>query len=120
LLASEKGEACAELGALQTRIGKAEVIAVVGGGAVGVQLAADIKSFYIETKAVLIHSRYQLLSNFGERLHEYVVDKLGILGVEVLLGERPAIPSDGNWESGELIFKDGRTELFDLVVCLLF
>lgn len=91
----------------------------MGGGAVGVQLASDIKSFYLDKKVSLIHSREQLLPNFGKRLHEYVVDKLGTLGVEVMLGERPALPGQDNWESAELTFKDGRTELFDLVVCLL-
>ncbi|PMD35352.1 FAD/NAD(P)-binding domain-containing protein [Hyaloscypha variabilis F] len=116
LLASRKGEACAELRVLQTRIKEAERIAVVGGGAVGVQLSADVKSFYPDKKVVLIHSRGQLLSNFGVRLHEYVVGKLAALGVDVLLGERPATPGDGKWESAELILKDGRSELFDLVI----
>jgi hypothetical protein len=60
-----------------------------------------------------------LLSNFGVRLHEFVVGKLGALGVDVWLGERPAVPVDGNWESGELKFKCGRSEMFDLVVCIL-
>jgi hypothetical protein len=37
--------------------------------------------------------------------------------VQVLLGERPVVPGHGNWKSAELKFKDGRTEVFDLVVC---
>jgi NADH dehydrogenase FAD-containing subunit len=57
LLAREKGEACAELKVLQTRIHEVKGIAVVGGGAVGVQLSADIRSFYPDRKVVLIHSR---------------------------------------------------------------
>jgi Pyridine nucleotide-disulphide oxidoreductase len=118
LLASQKGEAGAELRVLQARIEKAK-IAIVGGGAVGVQLSADIKSFYRDKTVVLIHSRDQLLLNFGVRLHEFVVGKLGVLGVDIWLGERPAVPVDGNWESEELTFKCGRSEMFDLVVCIL-
>jgi NADH dehydrogenase FAD-containing subunit len=118
LLASEKGEACAELKVLQTRIYEAKRTAVVGGGAVGVQLSADIRSFYPDKKVVLVHARERLLPKFGKRLHEHVVGKLETLGVEVLLGERPAVPGGDNWESVELTFKDGRTERFDLVVCI--
>ncbi|KAE9380356.1 putative amid-like NADH oxidoreductase [Stipitochalara longipes BDJ] len=116
LLATRKGEVCAELRVLQLRIEKADRIAVVGGGAVGVQLSADIKSFYADKKVVLIHSREQLLSSFGVRLHEHVVGKLAALGVEVLLGERPPVPGDGYWESAELTFEDERSEMFDLVI----
>lgn len=119
LLANRKEEASEELRVLQAKIEKAERIAVVGGGAVGVQLSADIKSFYGEKKVVLVHSREQLLSNFGVRLHEVVAEKLGKLGVDILLGERPAVPVDGNWESAKLTFKDGTREVFDLVVCIL-
>ena len=102
LLASPKGEAGAELRVLQARVEKAEKVTIVGGGAVGVQLLADIKSFYRDKAVVLIHSRGQLLSNFGVRLHEFVVGKLGAFGMDVWLGERPAVPVDGNWESEEL------------------
>jgi len=116
LLASQKGEACAELRVLQKSIEKADRIAVLGGGAVGVQLSADIKSFYSEKNVVLVHSRENLLSNFGVRLHEYVIEKLMALGVHVLLGERPTAPIDHNWESAELKFRNGRTEVFDLVI----
>jgi hypothetical protein len=86
---------------------------------VGVQLLADIKSFYRDKTVVPIHSRDQLLLNFGMRLHEFVVGRLGVLGVDVWLGERPAVPVDGNWESAELTIKCGRSEMFDLVVCIL-
>lgn len=94
-----------------------EKIAAIGGGAVGVQLSADIKSFYPDKKVLLLHSREQLLPNFGERLHEYVIGRLETLGVEVLLGERPAVPGDGNWSSAELTLKNGQTKMFHLVVC---
>ena len=96
LLASPKGEAGAEVRVLQARVEKAEKVAIVGGGAVGVQLSVDIESFYKDKTVVLIHLRDQLLSSFGVRLHEFVVGKLGALGVDVWLGERPTVPVDGN------------------------
>jgi NADH dehydrogenase FAD-containing subunit len=81
LLASEKFEACAELRALQTKIRDANRIAIVGAGAVGVQMAGDIKTFYREKTIVLIHSRHQLLSSFGSKLRDYVMEKLNGIGV---------------------------------------
>jgi NADPH-dependent 2,4-dienoyl-CoA reductase/sulfur reductase-like enzyme len=116
LLASEKIEACAELRILQAKIREAKKIAIVGAGAVGVQMAGDIKSFYPEKAVVLIHSRQQLLPSFGSRLHEYVMEKLNGIGVDIRLGERPLLPSTPDWEAVELTFRDGTSEHFDLVV----
>jgi hypothetical protein len=50
---------------------------------VGVQLSADIKSFYRDKTVVLIHSKDQLLANFEMRLHAFVVGKFGALGMDV-------------------------------------
>lgn len=121
LLAINKKEACEELRSLQEAIKQAKSIALVGGGAVGVQLAGDIKTFYPEGKrVVLIHSREQLLNSFeSESLHEHVLGKLKGMGVDVVLGERPDLGSrkEGQrWEGTKLVFRDGREEEFDLVV----
>jgi len=118
LLASEKFEACAELKTLQTRIREAKTIAIVGAGAVGVQMAGDIKTFYPKKSVNLIHSRQQLLSTFGPKLHEYVMGKFNEMGVEVRLGERPRLPRSPSWGPVKLEFRDGRSEDFDLVVKL--
>lgn len=94
LAAVEKSEGCEELRILQDKIENANRIAVVGGGAVGVQIAGDVKSFYTEKKVTIIHSRERLLSNFGRKLHEYVLEKFEKLGVDVVLGERPGLLSE--------------------------
>jgi NADH dehydrogenase FAD-containing subunit len=112
---TEKKDGCAELRDMQAQIKSAKNIALVGGGPVGVQLAGDIKTFYEDKRVVLIHSRDQLLPNFGKRLHDYVVDKLVGIGVTVMLGERPQLPSAAGPMS--LQFEDGGSEYFDLVVC---
>lgn len=116
LLASEKINACHELQVLQRRIQESKTIALVGAGAVGVQLAGDIKTFYPEKNVTLIHSREQLLPSFGKRLHVFVLDKLHQMGVETILGERPIIPKTSNWDKSELTLKDGRKETYELVV----
>ncbi|KAF2793767.1 FAD/NAD(P)-binding domain-containing protein [Melanomma pulvis-pyrius CBS 109.77] len=101
-----------ELRGMQEKIADAKRIAVVGGGAVGVELASDIKSFYPEKDVALIHSRGQLLHSFGKRLHDHAISVFEELGVAVLLNERPKIPVDGN----TLELLHGKEELFDLII----
>jgi NADH dehydrogenase FAD-containing subunit len=110
--ATESLGAQQELRGLQNTIKKAARIAVVGGGAVGIELASDIKDFYPEKSVVLLHSRDRLLPSFGERLHQYVAKKLHEMGVEIWLNERPQIVEG----SHTLKLKQGKEETFDLIV----
>lgn len=120
---TEKSSACAEMRASQEKVQNANRIAVVGGGPVGIQVATDIKSFFPYKDVTLIHSRRQLLPNFGPRLHEYALGVLNHLKVNTILGERPqAMPKtiEGNVKDSSaqeaLRFKDGSEEKYDLVV----
>lgn len=117
--ASEKRDACNELRGLQNEIQEAKRIALIGAGPVGVQTATDIKTFYPEKEVTLVHSRQQLLSNFGKGLHEYVMPKLHNMGIEVKLGERLVPPSTVDGDVTELSFQDGTKEDFDLIVSVL-
>ncbi|KAK0110501.1 hypothetical protein ONS96_002110 [Cadophora gregata f. sp. sojae] len=116
LLSTEKAGACKELQILQKRIQESENIAIVGAGAVGVQLATDIKTFSPKKKVTVIHSRQWILSGFGQRLAQFVMKKLDDLGIEVVLGERPVLPKVTNWEPMELEFKNGDKREFHLVI----
>ncbi|KAL4751797.1 hypothetical protein BDW72DRAFT_212564 [Aspergillus terricola var. indicus] len=114
---TEKAEACAELQASQKRIEHASHIAVVGGGPVGIQIATDIASYFPDKKVTLVHSRPQLLPNFGPRLHEHVYKTMKQLNIDVILGERPQLKGTGaDAGQGTLSFKDGRTAKYDLVI----
>lgn len=118
---ADKAGACAELRALQDCIAATETVAVVGGGAVGVELAADVKSFYPEKRVVLAHSRGQLLPRFGGRLHAHALAALEKLGVEVILEERPDIigldvEKGTGYGPATLRFGDGHEEAFGLAV----
>ncbi|CAK7241718.1 MAG: hypothetical protein STHCBS139747_003187 [Sporothrix thermara] len=118
--AAHKATACAELRTLQDRIRRARTVAVVGGGAVGVELATDIKTFaavvaerhraqrgkdgkdgdkddsVADKEVTLVHSRLQLLNRFGPRLHEHVASVLAKQGVLVELGQRVTIEYKDN------------------------
>ncbi|KAB8271533.1 hypothetical protein BDV30DRAFT_250024 [Aspergillus minisclerotigenes] len=67
-----------------------EGVVVIGGGAVGVEMAAELKELDPQQKVTLVHSRDRLLSaeplpdDFAER----VVAELREQGVEVILGQR--------------------------------
>jgi NADH dehydrogenase FAD-containing subunit len=110
--ATESLHAQGELKVMQSQIEKAARIAVVGGGAVGIEVASDIKDVYPEKNVVLLHSRDRLLPSFGERLHEYVTQRLGEMGVEIWFNERPQIVE----RSQTLKLKTGKEESFDLIV----
>lgn len=121
LLATDREDGEGELKSYQKAIRASGKIAVIGGGAVGVELAMDIKSYLPDKEVTLIHSRDRLLVRFGAQLHEVVFKKMQELGVKVLFNERPAIPipDDGKpfmSEKTEIVFKNGQTEMFDLVV----
>jgi len=118
VLSTDRVAACHELQEVQQAIGTSQKIAIVGGGAVGVELASDIKDFYPEKDVTLIHSRNSLLNNFGKRLQDYALTALrNELNVRVLLNERPQMPTGSNMaRSATLQFSDNVKEKFDLVI----
>lgn len=118
LLAKDRPDAIEELRGFQQRISKADRVAVIGGGAVGVELVTEIRAKYPDKRITLIHSRHHLLPRFGVKLHEHVLETLRKQGIEVLLCEKPAYPSDAGQRVQEtsLTFADGETRTWDLVV----
>ncbi|PIA18060.1 FAD/NAD(P)-binding domain-containing protein [Coemansia reversa NRRL 1564] len=64
-------------------------IAVVGGGAVGTEMAADLKSDYPEKDVVLIHShQLPVQGPFMNEFRHEVVKVLDKLGIRTIFGER--------------------------------
>lgn len=112
LTSTEIDDACKEMQGVQESIQAARRIAVVGGGAVGVELAADIKSFYPEKDVTIVHSRERLLSSFRPRLHDYVYMKLQDMGINIILKERPQLTKG----KSVLLFSNGEIRDYDLIV----
>lgn len=108
--------ACEELRGVQRSIAQAGNIAVLGSGAVGVEIAADIKSYFPEKNVTLFSSRSVVMPNFGPKLQIHVANSLKKLGVAVRYNERPQVISGGN----TIRFPDGATEAFDSVVSLVY
>lgn len=96
-------------------------VVVVGGGAVGVEMAAELKLVKPDVKVTLVHSREKLLSS--ERLPDETKDRalelLKEAGVEVLLGHRLAsskeIVVDGA-PRHEVVFTNGTVVVASQVV----
>lgn len=87
---AQRGSKAGGIGWMQQRHGAlkaAASVAVIGGGALGIQFASDIKDAWPEKRVTLVHSR-QVLMPIYEGLHDVVVKRLQELGVEVILGER--------------------------------
>lgn len=76
---------------LPIHLGSGEILLILGNiGAVGIEMAAELKHIYPEQKITLIHSRARLLSSedlpddFAERALEILREE----NIEVILGQR--------------------------------
>lgn len=83
-----KAEGTSWLQSSQKVIAAAGRVLVVGGGALGIQLASDIADVYPMKKVTLLHSRRRLLPKYDEGMHVEIVQSLTALNVEMILGER--------------------------------
>ncbi|KAJ1753198.1 hypothetical protein LPJ79_000651 [Coemansia sp. RSA 1821] len=79
-----------QLHAAFAQIKQAHRIAVVGAGAVGIEMAADIKSDFPDKSVTLVHSReLPLPGPFSDELRHKVVDILqNQLQIDLVLGQR--------------------------------
>lgn len=77
----DKPNAINYLQAYQKRVAEAQSILIVGGGANGVQIAADIKELYPEKDVILAHSRQQLMPGFHQDLDALIKKRFKELGV---------------------------------------
>ncbi|KAL1629219.1 hypothetical protein SLS56_005442 [Neofusicoccum ribis] len=115
-----KGEGMRVLRGVQVGVERAVgPVVVVGGGAVGVEVAADVKGRWPGKRVVLVHSRAEVLGRFGRELRACVMEALGELGVEFVLGEKVVGEVDGvvtltsgrTLECGYLVGLDGLRSL---------
>lgn len=102
---TEKAEGVKILQTMQQRIAKADTVVVVGGGAAGVEVATDAKSFYPDKHIILVHSRAAVMHRFGKDLQTAALEGLKRLEVEVILEDRVIEEDDTN---GTVTLKSGR------------
>ncbi|KAH8801970.1 hypothetical protein DL96DRAFT_1634702 [Flagelloscypha sp. PMI_526] len=63
-------------------------VLVVGGGALGVQFATDIRTVHPDIDVTLVHSREQLMPRFDEALHYEIIKVMEELGIIFIPSQR--------------------------------
>lgn len=93
-------------------------VLVVGGGAVGIEMAAELKLAQPHVKVTLAHSRNRLLSSepLPDNLAEKTLDILKENGVEVLLEHRLQETRELEGGAKEVVFTNGHTLRVNAVV----
>jgi len=85
---SNKGASTSWIKSLQRKIDNAKKIVVVGGGALGIQYASDIKERFPEKDVKLIHSRDRFLPLYDPKMHDLIYEKLAAIGVQMYFNAR--------------------------------
>ncbi|CAG8362590.1 unnamed protein product [Penicillium salamii] len=96
-------------------------VVVVGGGAVGIEIAAEIKMLQPQLKVTLVHSRQQLLSSedLPVEFKDKTLEMLKESNVEVVMGARlqETVPADDSTSAKlRLKLSDGRELFADHVI----
>ncbi|ETP36472.1 hypothetical protein F442_15603 [Phytophthora nicotianae P10297] len=94
-------------------IERAEKVLVVGGGAVGCEVAAEIKVKYPSKSVTIVDANKQLISgsNLRDKFYSYLNASLEKLGVKVVLGERLTERLTGNGFEQRTLRTDKGTEI---------
>jgi len=108
-----RSETEAKLQEVRGQIEKAEKVLVVGGGAVGVEVAAEIKAKYPSKSVTIVDANDKLIAgnNLRDKFHTYLEAGLEKLGVKVVLGERLTERLSGNSFKKRTLRTDKGTEI---------
>ncbi|KAK0714220.1 hypothetical protein B0T21DRAFT_386949 [Apiosordaria backusii] len=114
-----KPSAIAFLQSYQSSLRSADSIAIVGGGAVGVQMACDLREIYPHKQVTLIHSRDTLMPVYHPALSDLIKSRFAELGVKLITGSRVVLPEGGfplETKPTEVKLQDGRVLTADFVI----
>lgn len=116
---SEKADGVTYLREHAKKVADSSKIALIGGGAVGVQMATDIKELYPGKSVTLIHSRDRVMHKFHPELDRIIKERCTELGVNLKLGSRVKLPPQGYPTDGtefNIELQDGTSVPADLAV----
>ncbi|EGZ05864.1 hypothetical protein PHYSODRAFT_532994 [Phytophthora sojae] len=103
----------AKLQEVRGHIEKAKNVLVVGGGAVGCEVAAEIKAKYPIKSVTIVDANDKLIAgnNLRDKFYSYLSASLDKLGVKVILGERLTERLSGNSFEKRTLRTDKGTEI---------
>ncbi|KAM0787304.1 hypothetical protein ACM66B_007080 [Microbotryomycetes sp. NB124-2] len=112
-----KKEGVEYLRSIQDELKRANKIVILGGGAVGVQMATDLAIQYPnnEKEITIVQSR-TLMPRFHNDLHELVMKRFQELGIKTVLGSRAVVPRGGFDGAKRVELQDGRVVEADFVI----
>lgn len=116
-----KAEGIEELKKYQDAIREAERPIIIGAGAVGLELAAEIKEYYPEKQVTLLHSRNRYLPRYKVSMDVMIYNILKKSGVKQILSDRVILPPGGfplEVNPIEVHTKGGKTIHGDLAVSI--
>ncbi|KAF9896481.1 hypothetical protein BX616_007376, partial [Lobosporangium transversale] len=102
---------------MQAKIQKATKILLIGGGAVGLELAVEIREHYPEKEVTLVHSRDRYMPSYKLKMHEKTVEILDQFGVTRIMSDRAIIPEGGfkdDFQMIKVVTKNGKEIECDL------
>lgn len=119
-----KKQAVATLQSYQDAVKEAKHIVIIGGGAVGVQVACDISELYplgSNKSVTLLHSRDRVMNKFHPNLHALVAERFASRNIDTHLGSRVVIPPSGfpSFKTGQVFdveLQNGNKVKADLVL----
>lgn len=103
----------------QKRVLSASSVVIIGGGAVGVQMATDLKELYPDKKVTLVQSRDRVMPKFHPLFHDMIMQRFSELGVDVITNNRVVVPEGGYPTDGSTFtvkLRDGRELETQLVI----
>jgi len=111
---TDKTEALEFVNAWRKRFQDAKSVVIVGGGAVGIELAGEIKDVYPETKVTIVHGEKQLINKtYPDKFRKEVEKKMKARGVELVLEEFANDFAEG---ATEVTTSSGKTLQADVIV----
>lgn len=102
--------------AIATQIASTNQVVIIGGGAVGVELAGEIKAVHPSKSVALVSDQRRLFPMYPEKLHTKLVERLRVLGVALHLGQAASgLEQSSAPYEGKVTLADG-AELAGLIV----
>ncbi|KZV66545.1 FAD/NAD(P)-binding domain-containing protein [Peniophora sp. CONT] len=99
----------------QEKFAAAKSVVLVGGGPVGIEYAGEIRDFFPDKKATIVHNQKLLLNSFfPDKFRKYIEQDIRAAGAEVLLGD--ALDTTQVGEGKGITTRNGKKLDVDLIV----